>query len=231
MGDSRAKTDSKPAWEDQMWDSYNFLMKCPDVSRLRKLLARHELFKMSLDIPGDIVECGVFKGTGLMQFLKLHQIYIPGSNKKVIGFDLFHTQPELSGNDDAQMTNLFTDSNFKGIDPKELEESAKEITGREDRIELVVGDVTKTCKEYSESRPGFRISFLHMDLDVEEPTLKALEALWPKVCRGGVVVFDEYAISRWSESNAIDKFFEDKPNQKIRTLPWACTPTAYIVKE
>ena len=52
MGDSKAKTDSKPAWEDQMWDSYNFLMKCPDVSRLRKLLARHELFKMSLDIPG-----------------------------------------------------------------------------------------------------------------------------------------------------------------------------------
>ena len=50
--------------------------------------------------------------------------------------------------------------------------------------------------QYSESRPGFRISFLHMDLDVEEPTLKALEALWPKVCRGGVVVFDEYAISR-----------------------------------
>ena len=68
---------------------------------------------------------------------------------QVIGFDLFHTQPELSGNDDAQMTNLFTDSNFKGIDPKELEESAKEITGREDRIELVVGDVTKTCKEVS----------------------------------------------------------------------------------
>ena len=46
------------------------------------------------------------------------------------------------------------------------------------------------------SRPGFRISLLHMDLDVEEPTLKALEALWPKVCKGGVVIFDEYAISR-----------------------------------
>ncbi len=50
--------------------------------------------------------------------------------------------------------------------------------------------------QYSESHPGFRISLLHMDLDVEIPTLKALEALWPKVCKGGVVVFDEYAISR-----------------------------------
>ena len=50
--------------------------------------------------------------------------------------------------------------------------------------------------QYTMSRPGFRISLLYMDLDVEEPTLKALEALWPRVCKGGVVIFDEYAISR-----------------------------------
>ncbi|XP_072035106.1 8-demethyl-8-(2,3-dimethoxy-alpha-L-rhamnosyl)-tetracenomycin-C 4'-O-methyltransferase-like [Amphiura filiformis] len=230
MGDATVPS-TKPAWEDKMWDSYNFLMKCPDVSRLRKLLARHELFKMSLEIPGDIVECGVFKGTGLMQFLKLRQIYIPNSIKKVIGFDLFHTQPELSGNDDTQMNQLFKDAQFTGIDPEELRKAAEAITGNSDSVELIAGDVTKTCQEYATSRPGFRISFLHMDLDVEIPTLKSLEALWPKVCKGGVIVFDEYAISRWSESNAIDKFLEDKPNQKLRTLPWAHTPTAYIIKE
>jgi len=44
---------------------------------------------MSLEIPGDIVEVGVFKGTGIAQLLKLREIFIPASNKKVIGFDLF----------------------------------------------------------------------------------------------------------------------------------------------
>ena len=49
MGDAK-----KAEWEDKMWDSYNFLMKCPDLGRLQKLIARHELFKMTLEIPGKI---------------------------------------------------------------------------------------------------------------------------------------------------------------------------------
>lgn len=44
---------------------------------------------MSLELPGDIVEIGVFKGTGIAQLLKLREIFIPASNKKIIGFDLF----------------------------------------------------------------------------------------------------------------------------------------------
>ncbi len=72
------------------------------------------------------------------------------------------------------------------------------ITGKggHSSVHLVEGDVTQTCEEFVKSNPGFRISYLHMDLDVEVPTLKALEALWPCVVRGGIVVFDEYAIQR-----------------------------------
>ena len=47
--------------EQLLWDSYNHLMLSPDVERLRKTLAREELFRRTIDIPGDIVECGVFK--------------------------------------------------------------------------------------------------------------------------------------------------------------------------
>ena len=68
---------------------------------------------------------------------------------QVIGFDLFHTQPELSGNDDAQMSALFTEANFKGINPEDLRREAEAITGKSDSIELIAGDVTKTCQEVS----------------------------------------------------------------------------------
>ena len=61
-----------------------------DVERLRKFLAKNELFKLCIDLPGDIVELGVFKGIGFMQLLKMLEIYSPGTNKKVIGFDLFN---------------------------------------------------------------------------------------------------------------------------------------------
>ena len=48
--------------EQQLWDSYNHLMMSSDVERLRKVFAREELFRKTIDVPGDIVECGVFKG-------------------------------------------------------------------------------------------------------------------------------------------------------------------------
>ena len=71
------------------WDLYNGFFLHNDIERLRKFLVREHFFKMSLEIPGDIVEVGVFKGTGIVQMLKLREIFIPASNKKVIGFDLF----------------------------------------------------------------------------------------------------------------------------------------------
>ncbi|XP_033104677.1 uncharacterized protein LOC117107184 isoform X2 [Anneissia japonica] len=223
----------KENWQDQMWDAYNFLMKCPDVSRLQKILVRHDLFRMSLDVPGDIVECGVFKGTGLMQLLKMRQIHIPSSMKKIIGFDLFREQPKLTGDDDRQMTKFFSESSFTGIDPDTIMHEASLVCNNDvtSCIELVPGDVCISCKHYADSKPGFRISLLYMDLDVEEATLRALEALWPRVVRGGVVVFDEYAVAKWSESNAVDEFLKNKPEQKMRTIQWSKSPTAYIIKQ
>jgi hypothetical protein len=72
-----------------VWDAYNTLLLSDDVERVRKLLVRYDLVKNTIDIPGDIVECGVFKGTGLLTFAKFLAIHCTGSNKKVVGFDFF----------------------------------------------------------------------------------------------------------------------------------------------
>ena len=43
--------------EKEIWDCYNGLLLSPDIDRIRKILVRYNLFKKSLDIPGDIIEC------------------------------------------------------------------------------------------------------------------------------------------------------------------------------
>lgn len=54
------------------------------------ILARIDLFKKVLDIQVDIVECGVFKGNGLMTFFQLSSVLGPYNfNRKVSGFDTF----------------------------------------------------------------------------------------------------------------------------------------------
>ena len=41
--------------------------------------------ELTKDLPGDIVELGVFKGSGVATFLKFIEIFCTHSNKKIIG--------------------------------------------------------------------------------------------------------------------------------------------------
>ena len=84
----------------------------------------------------------------------------------------------------------------------------------------------------SADRPGLRVSLLHCDLDVYAPTLTVLQNMWPRVVRGGIVVFDEYAVDNWGESDAVDEFLSTIPGApKLKILPGSPTPTAYCIKE
>ena len=53
--------------------------------------------------------------------------------------------------------------------------------------------------------------------------------MWDRVVKGGMVVFDEYAFHKWSESAGVDRFFADK-DVEIKTLNYIC-PTAYVIKK
>src|SRR3989338_9078970 len=71
-----------------------FLASAP-IDRLQKIIARYELFKMAANIPGDVVECGVFKGSGIHTLAKLHKILTPHNSKKIIGFDFFNSNRKI----------------------------------------------------------------------------------------------------------------------------------------
>jgi predicted O-methyltransferase YrrM len=94
---------------------------------------------------------------------------------------------------------------------------------------LIKGDISNTTTQYVAQRPGAKISLLYIDLDLETPTYYALSALWDRVSKGGLVVFDEYAYHQWSETQGADKFFANK-NVKIQALPFSM-PTAVVIKE
>ena len=57
-----------------------------------------------------------------------------------------------------------------------------------------------------------KIFYLHIDLNSAMPTVAALEHFFPKLARGGVILFDDYGwIPYNSTKKAVDKFFVDKP--------------------
>src|SRR5262249_10956897 len=72
-----------------------FYLSC-DVTRIGKLLAHYELFKRVIDVPGAIVECGVFKGASLARFAMLRELLSNSFSKMLIGFDAFGPFPATS---------------------------------------------------------------------------------------------------------------------------------------
>lgn len=214
-----------------LYDSFNDFIFSKDTRILAKLLWRASIFEKTRDVPGDIVECGVFKGSGILSWLKIRQIFAPNAFKKVVGFDIFDTEGlihSLVGQDKTAMSELFTGRLFAltPVCARNLEENIKEWGFN--NFELVVGDIVSTSKQYAENRVGAKISILYLDLDLAEPTYQTLNHLWPIVSEGGYVVFDEYGSHVWSESRGVDRFVKER-GLKIHPLDCKC-PTAYLIK-
>ena len=95
-------------------------------------------------------------------------------------------------------------------------------------FDLIKGDVSTTTYSFSNENPGFKISLLYMDLDLEKPTYDTLSNFWDNMTKGGIIVFDEYGYHKWSESKGVDRFIEEK-GLEIKSINFLC-PTAYIQK-
>lgn len=205
----------------------------------KRFLAHVELFKMTLGVPGDIAELGVFRGLGLMTWANLLEAYCIGDRTKtVIGFDNWTGFSGFSPEDGKQVeaagksTAGFDASAFKA----ELEAAiaiydADRFVPWKGRIRLVEGQIEETVAKHLTDNPGIRFSLVHFDCDLYAPTKAALAAIWPRVTRGGVVIFDEYSIHDWSgETKAVDEFLETQPGLRLRKFDWTNAPASWLVK-
>lgn len=219
--------------QQSVYDAYNDFLFNSNKDVFYKMLTRVDLFNLVRNLNGDIVECGVFKGAGLALWLKLLERYSPHDIRKVIGFDFFDSSfvQNLEAIDKKMMGDVFSRCNVSENDISK-EGIEQKLTGvckfNPDRFMLIKGDISHTAKEFIKERPGFRISLLYLDLDLDEPTYNTLCVLWPRVVKGGVIVFDEYGYHVWSESNAVDKFTRE--HNLILHKTSVKSPTAYIIK-
>jgi predicted O-methyltransferase YrrM len=136
----------------------------------------------------------------------------------------------MKGEQDKKTSDSFLkEAQYKGASPEQIMAAATDL-GLEHRIELVKGDATVAIKAYIQRNVGFRAALVNLDFDIYEPTLAALENLYPIVIPGGVIAFDEYAVHQWGEAKAVDEFFKEK-KVVLKAFPWGFSPTAYMVKQ
>ena len=62
--------------------------------RLGNIIAHYELYKRIVNLPGDLIELGVFKGSSLIQFATFRELLENENSRKIVGFDMFGSFPE-----------------------------------------------------------------------------------------------------------------------------------------
>jgi hypothetical protein len=213
--------------QSKKWDYENgFYLTC-ETSRIGKLLNHLEIYKKILELPGDILEFGVYKGTSLVRLLSFRNLLENENSRKVYGFDIFGKFPDaLELESDRQFVQNFENAGGYGISKKELEIHLENKSFK--NYELVEGDILKTIPEFLANNPSGKISLLHIDVDVYEPTKVILENLWNRVVKGGIVMLDDYGTVE-GETKAVDEFFKDK-NLVVNKPKFNYIPS-YIIKK
>jgi len=206
---------------------------------MTRFLAHYELYRRISHLPGSIVDCGVYRGVSLFEWAKFLEIFHGGDRtRRVFGFDNFAGFTSLSEKDgpDYAHANKVEGGWDAGPFYEELKEHvdifhADSFLPRAKRIVLVEGDLSETARDFAAKNPGLRVSLLHLDVDLYEPTLAALEAFYPLVVRGGMVVFDEYGLTEWAgESRAVEEYF-GRELPAMEKFPFSSLPGGFFVKQ
>lgn len=177
------------------------------------------------DLPGDFVECGVWRGGSsfLMASLLADATEAP---RKVWLYDTFsgmvsptkedvRTSPEdvlFAGKSAAALMKMDAtekaNSRIWGVASLDEVKQNMKRSGIEDaRLEFIEGDVAKTLRQ----RKPERIAILRLDTDWYESTRAELEELAPRVVPGGVILVDDYG--DWAGSRrAVDEYLDSLPH-------------------
>jgi O-methyltransferase len=163
-------------------------------------------------VPGDFVECGVWRGTNSILaasvFANLH------SDKAVWCFDTFAgmTAPtEVDVNYRGEVASMKFEKTRRAAHTDwcyaPLSEVKANFAGAgvlSERVIFIEGDVVKTLTE-SRNLPK-AISVLRLDTDWYKSTRAELEALYPLLSLGGILIIDDYG--HWGGARkAVDEYF------------------------
>lgn len=170
------------------------------------------------NIPGDIVECGVWKGGSMM--LCALALNLMGDNKRrLFLYDTYKGMVE-PGEEDISFLNYKMKDRWMGLNRKdhndwlyaplsEVKENMYSTGYPKEKILFIEGKVEETIPNYMPDR----IALLRLDTDWFNSTYHELVNLYPLLSPHGVIQIDDYGMNL-GQKKAVDKYFTEN-NLKI----------------
>jgi hypothetical protein len=171
-------------------------------------------------IPGDFVECGVWRG-GSMMGVAYTLLSLGETDRKLHLFDTFAgmtppTEKDVVFNG-ATATELLQRAAKKEGETYWCIASLEDVTRNvlstgypKDRIFLIKGNVEETIPRHAPSQ----IALLRLDTDFYESTAHELLHLYPRLSENGVLIIDDYG--HWQGAKqAVDEYFAKQPHRPL----------------
>ena len=163
-----------------------------------------------VSIPGDFVECGVWRGfsarviADFLEFRDIAKIYYL--------YDTFRGIPPAYNSENRSNAVYLAETE---ADPDAVLNLVRAAFSDFPNVRIVAGTVPET---FAMACPD-KIAFLHLDMNAAASEIAALEVLYDRLSPGGMIVLDDYGWTGYAaQKKAEDRFFEAY-GQSVLELP------------
>ena len=141
-------------------------------------------------LDGEVWECGVYRGGTAMLLAER----LAGTGRMLRLFDTFAGMPPTDAAKDLHSAGDFADTSLADVRARV----------RGDFVRFHPGVIPQTFQELEAAR----IAFAHVDVDIHSAHVACCEFIFPRLCVGGFIVFDDYGVPSCPGARAaVDDFF------------------------
>lgn len=159
----------------------------------------YSLARQTLRVPGDFIECGVYKGGTAMLLSRIAARSDSLEGKRLLLFDSFRGMEKTDATKDLHQPGHFADTSLEMV-----QERVAWFKG----AEFHPGWIPESFAGLEERR----FAFAHVDVDLHQSIVDCCQFIYPRLSPGGLMVFDDYGLpSCPGARRAVDWFFERRP--------------------
>ncbi len=163
-----------------------------------------------LSVPGDYVECGVYRGFSFA--VVADYVNFASVQKNLFLYDTFAGIPEALNSENRSNARYEEET---AEDPDAIYSHVVRTFAAYPNIKVVRGIIPDS---FAEACPE-QIALLHVDLNSSKSEIAALEVLFDKVTPGGFVIFDDYGWVGYQEQKRAEDIFAGDRGHQIVELP------------
>ena len=192
------------------------------ASRINKNFYLSKYFIHVSSLAGDFLECGVFKGFSSYLLRSIEKNLDSTKTNNYFLVDSFEGLSEILEVDVPKDPSI--PRNEKGNFNVKIED-VKLLFSDFSNVNILKGWIPEVFISLDEKN---KYKFVHIDVDLYQPTLDTLEYIYDKVVKGGIIITDDYNSPLFpGNKKAWDNFFENKNDNHLK-LP---TGQAVLIKE